>query len=233
MPGRVHGEDQIADAVVLGRVRFGTHQAEHHVGVLSARGPDLLAVDDPFVAIELGLGGEGRQVRAGAGFGIALAPRHLAAYRGRHQPLLLLLGAEFEHRRHQPVVAGVAGRHASAGELFGDDARLQDVRLGAVAAVFARNRARRIALLDQQLLPFLRRVRAAGNRGPLVRRLVLVAVEERAHLVAERLVLGAVFEVHAILPTGRAAERSADRASARASLPGTWPSPLRPRRPAR
>ena len=185
----------------FGASGFGADEAEHHVRGLGAGRPDLLAVDDPFVAVEFRLGGERRQIRAGAGFRVALAPGHLAAHGRRHQPLLLLLGAEFEHRRHQPVVAGVAGRNAGAGELLGDDARLEDVRLGAVAAVLLRNRARRVAVLDQQLLPRLRGVRRLAGDGRLGGgRLVLVLVQEAAHFVAEGLVFGAVLQVHAGAP---------------------------------
>ena len=67
---------------------------------------------------------------ARAGLGIALAPDHLAA-QGRADPaLLLLLGAEFEQRRHQHGDALVRHAHRQAGgdEFLRDDARFQDVR---------------------------------------------------------------------------------------------------------
>jgi hypothetical protein len=54
--------------------RVGAAQAEDPVGVLRQRGPGLLAVDDPAVALALGLGLERGEVRARARLGKALAP---------------------------------------------------------------------------------------------------------------------------------------------------------------
>ena len=39
---------------MLGRFGIRAHQAEHHVGVMRARGPYLLTVDYEFVADDLG-----------------------------------------------------------------------------------------------------------------------------------------------------------------------------------
>ena len=52
----VHLEQQIADALVFGRLGFGAHETEYPIRVLRARSPDLLSVDDKFVAVKLGLG---------------------------------------------------------------------------------------------------------------------------------------------------------------------------------
>jgi hypothetical protein len=53
-PGSLHRDEQVGDARVLGRVGLGAEQAEHHVGLGGVAGPDLLPVDHPLVADELG-----------------------------------------------------------------------------------------------------------------------------------------------------------------------------------
>ena len=75
----VHVDQQEGDALVLLGLRVGAHQAEAPVGVLRAGGPDLLAVDQPVVALVLALGLQAGEVGAGAGLGVALAPAQLAA----------------------------------------------------------------------------------------------------------------------------------------------------------
>src|SRR3546814_1754118 len=66
---------------MLGGVPFGPYQAEDHVRFLGGAGPDLLAVDDEFVAFDPGAGLETGEVRSRSGFGIALAPHHIARER--------------------------------------------------------------------------------------------------------------------------------------------------------
>ena len=77
--GRLHVEQQVADAAVLRRVRVRAGEHEHPVGEVGAGGPDLLAVDDVVVAVADGAGLEAGEVAAGAGLAEALAPRDLAA----------------------------------------------------------------------------------------------------------------------------------------------------------
>ena len=62
------------------RGRCGT-STKHVVGVLGLGGPDLLAVDDPLVAVELGRGCSDGQVAPGVGLGEALAPARSAPLR--------------------------------------------------------------------------------------------------------------------------------------------------------
>ncbi len=88
----------------------GAHQAEDHVGVLAQGGPGLLTVDDVVVAIAHRRGLDRGQVRARAGFGVALAPP-VRTVQDARQPVVLLLprlpylistGAEHVHaKRHQ------------------------------------------------------------------------------------------------------------------------------------
>ncbi len=144
-----------------------------------------------------GAGLQRGQIGAGARFGIALAPDDLAAQGRRDEFALLLLGAEFQQGRHQhgdALIGERAGR-AGAGEFLGNDARFQNVRLGAIAAIFPRNGARGIAMLDQKPLP--------GQRfgiGPAfaiaLREFCAIGFEKAAHLAAKLLVFGAIGEIH-------------------------------------
>src|SRR3546814_17074841 len=75
-PRRGHREVQIADPLLLGGVSFGPYQAEDHVRFLGGAGPDLLAVDDEFVALDPAAGLVTGEVRSRTGLGIALARTH-------------------------------------------------------------------------------------------------------------------------------------------------------------
>jgi hypothetical protein len=77
-PGLLHRHEQVGDALVLGSVGVGAGEEEHVVGELGLRGPHLLAVDHPLVAVEHGGGLEAGEVGAAVGLAEALAPPHLA-----------------------------------------------------------------------------------------------------------------------------------------------------------
>ena len=101
-PGRVHRQDQPADALVLGRVRVGADEQLAVVRDLGVRRPDLLAVDHVVVAVADGATAQRREVRAGVGLGEALAPDLLAAKDPR-QVRLLLLGRRLGDERRAGV----------------------------------------------------------------------------------------------------------------------------------
>ena len=105
--GRRHVEQEEADALVLGLGRCA-HQAEDPVGLVGVAGPHLLAVDQPMIALVLGLGLQARQVGSRARLRIALAPADFAARDLAADMLLLLLVAELEQRRaeHRDAEAG-------------------------------------------------------------------------------------------------------------------------------
>src|SRR3546814_19138749 len=100
--GRGHVEEEKAYALVLGRGRIGSYEAEDPVRLVGVAGPDLLAVDEPMVALVLTLRLERSEVVAGIGLRIALAPAYLPPRDLWEKPLLLLLGAVFKERRPQP-----------------------------------------------------------------------------------------------------------------------------------
>ena len=154
--GRLHVDQDVRDAAVLRRLGIGAHQAEHPVGVLRARGPDLLAVDDELVADELGAGAQRRQVGAGARLGVALAPDLVGGEDLRQVAPPLLLGAVRDQRRPDHLDAHHAdeARRARAHHLLVDDRLPHDV--GALAAVLARPAHGDVAGLVQLALPRLR-----------------------------------------------------------------------------
>src|SRR5437773_3544923 len=99
--GRLHVDQEVADAVVLGLVRLGAGQGEPPVGLARARGPDLLAVDDPRVALEHGARAERGQVAARARLAVALAPAERPEQGARDEASLLRFGAVLEEGRHE------------------------------------------------------------------------------------------------------------------------------------
>src|SRR3990172_4493666 len=72
--GLAHVEEEARDALVLGDLGVGPRQEDSPVGDRSARGPDLLAVDEKMVALVLRARPEAREVRARVGLGVELAP---------------------------------------------------------------------------------------------------------------------------------------------------------------
>ena len=81
--GRVHVDDEAGEALVLGQVGVGAADDLADVGVLGARGPHLLAGDDPLVAVALGLGLQAGEVGAGARLAEQLAADEVAAVHRR------------------------------------------------------------------------------------------------------------------------------------------------------
>ncbi len=94
----VHRAQQERDALVLRRVRVGAAQDEDPVREVAGRRPDLLAVDDPLVAVEHRSGTEVAEIAAGARFAVPLTPTVVAGQDPRDEVLLLLVGPPVEQR---------------------------------------------------------------------------------------------------------------------------------------
>ena len=170
----VHRHEQVGDAGVLGRVGVGAGEQEAVVGVLGLGGPDLLAVDDPLVAVELGLALQAGEVGAGVGLGEALAPRRLALEDAGEELLLLLLGPPLQDRRADEGVAEEVAAHRGAdpGELLVEHHVLHGRQ--ALAAVLLRPRRADPPALEELLVPLL------GERGLLLGRHLAGRTSRRA-----------------------------------------------------
>ena len=107
---------------MLGHVGVGAGQQHPEVGVLATRGPHLLAVDDPLVAVLDGAGLQAGQVRTGLGLAEELTPGLLAGHDVAHVEVDLLLGAVGGdgRRGQQQPKAGRGPQGAECGELLLD-----------------------------------------------------------------------------------------------------------------
>ncbi len=155
------------------RQRRGAREQQHQVGVLHARDPDLLAVDDVAVAAALGERLDFGGVRAGGGLGDG--ERLQAQFAGRdcrQVAPLLFLGAVAQQRAHD-VHLRVAGAGIGAGaiDLFEDDGGFRDAK--AAAAVLCGNQRGEPSGVGERLDEFFR---VAGSRFDA---LPILAVELR------------------------------------------------------
>ena len=78
---RPHVDEEIGEPLVLRRREVGARHQHAEIAVLRARGPDLLAVDDPVLAVALGARAQAGKVGARRRLGEQLAPDLLAAQR--------------------------------------------------------------------------------------------------------------------------------------------------------
>jgi hypothetical protein len=111
---------------VLGQVGVGAGDQQRAPGVLGQRGPHLLPVGHPLLAVLNRAGGQRGQVAARAGLAEQLAPDLLARPERAQPALLLLLAAVGEdgrggHAQSDRVELGVVARGARRGELGVDD----------------------------------------------------------------------------------------------------------------
>jgi hypothetical protein len=111
LPERAHLDSRLADvddehgdALVLGLLGVGPGHDDAVVAVVGARGPDLLALEDPLVAVPGGLHGEAGHVGTGARLREHLAPDGGAPDVVGHEAGLLLAGAELVQHREAHAV---------------------------------------------------------------------------------------------------------------------------------
>ena len=74
----LHRENEHGDATVFRSVPVGACEKNGVLALLGTRGPDFLSADNPFVAVEDGLGRKRREVGTRPGFGVHLAPEVIA-----------------------------------------------------------------------------------------------------------------------------------------------------------
>ena len=96
---------------MLRHIGIGAGEKDAVVGIMRARGPDLLAVDDPVVAFSLRARAQARDIRAARGFGKQLAP-DLFAGRERRQVFSFLIFTGIGH--HGRAAHAVADNEHSA-----------------------------------------------------------------------------------------------------------------------
>src|SRR6266571_4498161 len=118
-PGRVHVEEEVRDALVLGRVGVRPREQHHPVGDVRDGGPHLLAVDDEVLAVLHRARLQRREVAPRVRLGVALTPDLLAREDLRRVPPLLLVRAPGDDRR---------ARHADAEDVQ-DGRRLRERHL--------------------------------------------------------------------------------------------------------
>ena len=200
--GLLHRAQQVGDALVLGGVGVGAAEDEDVVGDEPLGGPDLLAVDDPLVAVEHGLGAERGEVGAGVGLGEALAPGDLAREDLGQEELLLLLGAPLQdgrarracRRRSRPAAGrrrGGTPRPAPRASMV--ERPLPPYSLGQVAQIQPPSKS-----VLRPLLLELRPWPRASSRSPRrTSRRAGWSSSQRADLDTERFGFGRVAQVHA------------------------------------
>src|SRR5271156_586321 len=89
----------IVRPLCLATLGVGAYDQDAMIAEMCARGPDFLAIDDPFVSHAFGARAQPREVRTRGGFGEQLAPDLLAGGHGRKMALLLLVARKGHQRR--------------------------------------------------------------------------------------------------------------------------------------
>ena len=141
----------------LASVGFVRHSTKIQLAVVAAGGPDLLAVDDPLIAIEHGASAQIGEIRAAVGLAVALTPTMLPGDDLGQEVALLLLCAALDdgvaHHRDAEAVVVTARRHACGQELLGEHDTLHLAEPG--AAIFDRPRHSQQLVLGQERTPLL------------------------------------------------------------------------------
>src|SRR5690606_929355 len=151
--GRTHVDEQEADPFLAPRdVRTGADETKNPVCKMRERGPGFRAVHDIVVPTAVRAGLERGKVRAGARFGIALAPPHVALQDVGKKPRLLRVVTEgIYHRRDHLDAEGDHLRRIRRREFIREYVLLD--RRPAGAAILDRPVDRGPALLVENLLP--------------------------------------------------------------------------------
>src|SRR5262245_48078915 len=197
--GRLHVDDQGADALVLRGRRIGAHEAQAPVRVMRARGPYLLPVHDEVVAVQRCSRRKRGEIAAGARLAHSQAPRDLRSERREEEPLLLVGGAVvLDRRRDDPDALRVeAPVDVTLRQLLEVDHLLGRARVA--TAELGRPAGDEPAVLEQRALPLTRPFGQVGARllalvHDLRRRCVLV--EPRDQVAPELLLCVAVAQSH-------------------------------------
>ena len=117
----VGGHDDDADALMLGGIGVGATGQPHVVALIGPRRVDLVAVDDPLVAVQHGGGAQAGKVGAGLGLGVTDREVDLALQDAGEILVLLRLGAVRHDRRSDGVHGDEGERRVRALDLVEHD----------------------------------------------------------------------------------------------------------------
>src|SRR5580658_1820910 len=167
--------------------------------MLRDRGPDFLPVNDEVVALLDGARLQRGEIGSRVRFRISLAPDFLAREDFRQMALFLFLGAPVNQRRAEQADAHAGEWNAGPGafEFLMIDDVLQ--HSGAAAAVFFRPADADPLALVELLMPadrFAPAIAFLGKELARGRDTFQIGLKPSAELVAKRLVLGTVVEIH-------------------------------------
>ena len=194
----------IEQAQAVGRAfhflqRRGARQQQDLLGDLRGRNPDLLAVDDIFVALAHRARLQLRGVEAGVGFGHGKTGPLRTRDDRRQHPLALLLGAEHDDGIEPEHVHMHGGRARHAGAGFRDrahhDRGIHDAETR--AAIFLRDADAEPAGIRQRAMEI------GGVSAFLVLLQPIGVVEARADFcnrVADRFLVGCQRKIHGVTP---------------------------------
>ena len=99
----------------FGALAIGAGEHEAPIAPVRVRRPDLLTVDDPVVAVEVGARLNVRQVAARIRFGVSLTPQFLAPADLGQESILLLDRTEVDERGADQPFTDVAESTRAAG----------------------------------------------------------------------------------------------------------------------
>ena len=151
--GLIHRHEKERETLVALRTGFATRHHETPVAHVGERGPDLLAVDDPLVTLESGLGLHVGEIGSGVRFAVSLAPPFVAAQDAGQETRALLRSAVLDDRGREQVLTHVIGasRCFGAHVFLGPDDLLIDRR--AASAEFLRPPESDPSRFAEHLLP--------------------------------------------------------------------------------
>ena len=194
----VGGHQDHREALVTGQVGVGAAGQPDVVGVLDQRGPHLLAVDHPLVALQPRPGLQAGEVGARTRLRVADREVHLALEDLRQDLGLLRVGAEAHDRGPDRVERQVGDRHPGDGRLVGEDELVHHRPV--LAAVLLRPADAQPAVVADLLDDFLVDRRVPELAGRRRQRRTTLGGHERLEVVpelgAELLLLGCQCDVH-------------------------------------
>ena len=147
-------DDEKTEAMVLRHIPVGARQQQPVLRVMGAGGPDLLAVDDPLVPLEIGPRRRAGKIGTAARLAEQLAPSVLAS-QDPAQELFLVHVAPVQKDRRGGEITDPGFRHADGADAFHFGLNHTAQRIGQAPAVPIGRPCRRAPTgIDQPVSPF-------------------------------------------------------------------------------